>query len=55
MSLALIYWEAYDDLQCDLDPQYGPFCQGYRQEDSIAYFQEEEYFDYGYEEEELWV
>ena len=44
------YWEAYDDLQCDLDPQYGPFCQGYRQEESIAYFQEEEMFDYGYEE-----
>ena len=19
------YWDAYDDLQCDLDPQYGPF------------------------------
>mgnify|MGYP006872148439 CR=1 FL=1 len=44
------YWEAYDDLQCDLDPQYGPFCPGYRQENSIAYFQEEEIFDYGYEE-----
>jgi len=44
------YWEAYDDLQCSLDPQYGPFCQGYRQEESIAYFQEEELFDYGYEE-----
>ena len=48
-----LYWEAYDDLQCALDPQYGPFCQGYRQEDSIAYFQEEEYFDYGYEEEDF--
>lgn len=47
------YWDAYDDWQCDLDPQYGPFCQGYRQEDSIAYFQEEEYFDYGYEEEDF--
>ena len=45
------YWDAYDDWQCDLDPQYGPFCQGYRQEDSIAYFQEEEYFEYGYEED----
>ena len=22
------YWEAYDDLQCDLDPQYAPFCRG---------------------------
>ena len=39
------YWEAYDDLQCDLDPQYGPFCQGYRQEADIGYYQEEEYFD----------
>ena len=45
------YWEAYDDLQCDIDPQYGPFCQGYRQEEDIGYYQEEEYFDYGYEEE----
>ena len=45
------YWEAYDDFQCDLDPQYGPFCQGYRQEEDIGYCQEEEYFDYGYEEE----
>jgi hypothetical protein len=43
------YWEAYDDLQCDLDPQYGPFCQGYRQEDSVAYYEEEP--DYGYQEE----
>ena len=45
------YWEAYDDLQCDLDPQYGPFCPGYTQEMDIGYYQEEEYFDYGYEEE----
>ena len=45
------YWNAYDDLQCDLDPQYGPFCPGYRQEIDVGYYQEEEYFDYGYEEE----
>ena len=45
------YWDAYDDLQCDLDPQYGPFCPGYRQEQDIGYYQEEEYFDYGLEEE----
>lgn len=45
------YWDAYDDLQCDLDPQYGPFCPGYSQEIDIGYYQEEEYFDYGYEEE----
>jgi hypothetical protein len=44
------YWEAYDDLQCNLDPQYGPFCQGYRQEESVAYFVEEQMFDYGYED-----
>lgn len=47
------YWDAYDDLQCNLDPQYGPFCLGYRQEESVAYFQEEEQFDYGYEEEQF--
>ena len=45
------YWEAYDDQQCDEDPQYAPFCAGYQQEQSIAYFVQEE-FDYGYEEEE---
>ena len=46
------YWEAYDDQQCELDPQYGPFCQGYKQEDSVAYYEEEQ-FDYGYEEEQF--
>jgi hypothetical protein len=46
------YWEAYDDYQCDLDPQYGPFCQGYRQEESVAYF-EEDTVDYGYQEETI--
>ena len=45
------YWDAYDDLQCGLDPQYGPFCPGYTQEMDIGYYQEEEYFDYGYEED----
>ena len=48
------YWDAYDDLQCDLDPQYRPFCQGYRQEESVAYFVEEELFDYGYEEYDMY-
>ena len=43
------YWDAYDKEQCDLDPQYGPFCQGYKQEDSVAYYEEEP--DYGYQEE----
>ena len=46
------YWEAYDDQQCELDPQYGPFCQGYKQEDSVAYYEEEQ-FDYGYGEEQF--
>ena len=45
------YWDAYDDWQCDLDSQYGPFCPGYTQEMDIGYYQEEEYFDYGYDEE----
>jgi hypothetical protein len=47
------YWEAYDDQQCELDPQYGPFCRGYTQEDSVAYFDEEQ-VDYGFNEEDLW-
>jgi hypothetical protein len=47
------YWEAYDDQQCDLDPQYGPFCRGYTQEDSVAYFDEEQ-VNYGFNEEDLW-
>ena len=46
------YWEAYDDQQCDQDPQYAPFCRGYNQEDSVAYFEEET--DYGYQEEDMW-
>ena len=47
------YWEAYDDQQCAEDPQYAPFCAGYQQEQSIAYYVEDE-FDYGYEEEEYY-
>ena len=47
------YWDAYDDQQCDLDPQYGPFCSGYTQEESVAYYAEDE-FDYGYTEDDLW-
>jgi hypothetical protein len=45
-----LYWEAYDDQQCDEDPQYAPFCAGYTQEASVAYFVEEE-FDYGYQDD----
>ena len=46
------YWEAYDDQQCDISPQYAPFCRGYTQEESIAYYEEET--DYGYQEEDMW-
>ena len=46
------YWEAFDDQQCDQDPQYAPFCRGYTQEESIAYYEEET--DYGYQEEDMW-
>ena len=46
------YWEAYEDLQCDENPQYAPSCPSYRQEDSFAYYSEEE--DYGYTEEDMW-
>jgi hypothetical protein len=47
------YSDAYDDFQCDLNPQYGPFCRGYTQEDSVAYFDEEQ-VDYGFNEEDMW-
>lgn len=46
------YWEAYDNEQCDLDPQYAPFCAGYRFEQDVGYFVQEEEFDYGFEEYE---
>jgi hypothetical protein len=51
-ELCPYYSDAYDDFQCDLNPQYGPFCRGYTQEDSVAYYEEEQ-FDYGYEEEQF--
>ena len=47
------YWEAYEDQQCALNPQFGPFCSGYKQEDSVAFFNDEN-VDYGYQEEDLW-
>ena len=47
------YWNAYDDQQCDDDPQYAPFCAGYSQENSVAYYDPNE-FDYGYSEEDMW-
>ena len=46
------YWEAYDNEQCNLDPQYAPFCAGYRFEQDVGYFVQEEEFDYGFEEYE---
>lgn len=46
------YWDAYDEQQCDEDPQYSPSCQGYQQEESVAYYAEEN--DYGYTEEDMW-
>ena len=44
------YSSAYDDQQCDEDPQYAPFCPGYTQEDSVAYYEPEEQYDYGYDD-----
>ena len=49
------YWEAFDDQQCDLDPQYGPFCPGYRFEQDIGYFVMEEEFDYGFVDEQVLI
>jgi hypothetical protein len=51
-ELCPYYSDAYDDFQCDLNPQYGPFCRGYTQEDSVAYFDDEQ-VDYGFNEEDL--
>jgi len=51
-NLCPYYWDAYDDQQCDLNSQYSPSCSGYRQEDSVAYYDNET--DYGYTEEDLW-
>ena len=51
MSHVLYYWDAYDDQQCDDDPQYAPFCQGYRQEESVAFFDDEQ-VDYGFIDEQ---
>jgi hypothetical protein len=49
------YWDAYDDLQCSLDPQYAPFCAGYSQQQSVAYFNEDQFdYDYGFTEEDMW-
>ena len=45
------YWEAYDDQQCADDSQYAPFCAGYNQQDSVAYYTEEDmWYDEEYDE-----
>ena len=46
-----LYWEAYDDQQCDINPQYAPFCAGYTQEESVAFFDDEQ-VDYGFVDEQ---
>ena len=46
------YWNAYDAQQCEDDEQYSPSCPGYQQNESVAYYVEED--DYGYTEEDLW-
>ena len=43
------YWDAYDDQQCEDDAQYSPSCPGYQQNESVAYYVEED--NYGYTEE----
>ena len=45
------YWSAYDDQQCADDPQYAPFCAGYRQEESVAFFDDSN-VDYGFVDEQ---
>ena len=52
-TTCVYYWQAYDDLQCTLDAQYAPFCAGYSQEESVAYYVEDE-FDYGYTQDDMW-
>ena len=46
------YWDAYDAQQCEDDAQYSPSCPNYQQNESVAYYVEED--DYGYTEEDLW-
>ena len=45
------YWSTYDDQQCADDPQYAPFCAGYTQEESVAFFDDEQ-VDYGFVDEQ---
>ena len=45
------YWDAYDDQQCANDPQYAPFCAGYTQEESVAFFDDEQ-VNYGFVDEQ---
>ena len=46
------YWNAYDAQQCEDDAQYSASCPNYQQNESVAYYVEED--DYGYTEEDLW-
>ena len=45
------YWEAYDDQQCADDPQYASFCAGYRQQESVAFFDDRN-VDFGFIDEQ---
>ena len=45
------YWQAYDQQQCDDDPQYASFCVGFRQEESVAFFNEDN-VNYGFRDEQ---
>ena len=45
------YWEAFDDQQCDLNPQYAPFCAGYSFQEDVSYFVSED-IDYGFVDEQ---
>jgi len=45
------YWSAYDTQQCSEDSQYSPSCAGYSQEESVAYYVEEDmWYDEEYDE-----
>ena len=45
------YWSAYDDQQCDEDPQYASFCPGFRQQESVAFFDDRN-VDFGFRDEQ---
>ena len=45
------YQNAYDQQHCDDDPQYASFCVGFRQEESVAFFNEDN-VNYGFRDEQ---